>query len=183
MLALPFDLSDAPPVRVLLTTVAEDDHYLAWSMHHIVADGWSAAGLLNSELSRAYGTSPDDQALPRLPIQPIDYEQWMVHWLTAQRRAALEGIGAISYVAPRLKSTSREISSAPPSGSSEAHAFRSRSAMVTGLRCGTWRAGTAPRHTGCWSRHSRLGLPAGASSATLSSAESPQAATTPASNT
>ncbi|WP_373199515.1 amino acid adenylation domain-containing protein [Mycobacterium marinum] len=91
MLALPFDLSDAPPVRVLLTTVAEDDHYLAWSMHHIVADGWSAAGLLNSELSRAYGTSPDDQALPRLPIQPIDYEQWMVHWLTAQRRAALEG--------------------------------------------------------------------------------------------
>ncbi|TRW79695.1 amino acid adenylation domain-containing protein, partial [Mycolicibacterium sp. 018/SC-01/001] len=40
-LARPFDLSRAPLVRYVLVSVAEDDHRLIQTMHHIIADGWS----------------------------------------------------------------------------------------------------------------------------------------------
>ncbi|GAA0409542.1 hypothetical protein Acor_36380 [Acrocarpospora corrugata] len=60
----PFDLSAAPPLRVTLVRLAPDDHILATTLHHIVADGMSAS-LLNAELAHHYAGRP---ALPPLPL-------------------------------------------------------------------------------------------------------------------
>ncbi|EUA89330.1 condensation domain protein [Mycobacterium ulcerans str. Harvey] len=49
---------------MLLIALGADDHYLAWSVHHIAADGWSAAGLLNAELSKAYAALGRAARLP-----------------------------------------------------------------------------------------------------------------------
>ena len=40
-LSRPFDLATAPLVRYTLVSLADDDHRLIQTMHHIVADGWS----------------------------------------------------------------------------------------------------------------------------------------------
>lgn len=44
--AMPFDLSRPPLARFLLARVAEREHVLLTSIHHIIADGWSIAVLL-----------------------------------------------------------------------------------------------------------------------------------------
>ncbi len=89
--ARPFDLQKDLPIRVLLIALGADDHYLAWSVHHIAADGWSAAGLLNAELSKAYAALGRAARLPQLSLQPIDYHHWVAGQITSGDRAALEG--------------------------------------------------------------------------------------------
>lgn len=49
----PFRLDSDLPIRVALFQLAPDDHLLAISVHHIVADHWSL-GLLHRELSEFY---------------------------------------------------------------------------------------------------------------------------------
>ena len=49
-----FDLTKGPLIRGQLLQVAEDEHVLLITMHHIVSDGWSMGVLLN-ELSTLYG--------------------------------------------------------------------------------------------------------------------------------
>ncbi|HYP26492.1 MAG TPA: amino acid adenylation domain-containing protein [Blastocatellia bacterium] len=44
---LGFELSKAPLMRVALIQLAEDRHYLVWSHHHILLDGWSVALVMN----------------------------------------------------------------------------------------------------------------------------------------
>ncbi|SOZ10553.1 condensation domain-containing protein [Cupriavidus taiwanensis] len=70
----PFDLARAPLLRARLVRMAEDDHALLLTLHHIVGDGWSVAILLDT-LAAAYnaaraGVAPDWQPLP---IQYADY--------------------------------------------------------------------------------------------------------------
>src|SRR5262249_496471 len=43
----PFDLSQGPLIRGQLLRVAESEHVLLVTMHHIVSDGWSMGVLLN----------------------------------------------------------------------------------------------------------------------------------------
>ena len=50
--AQPFDLAAGPLIRGRLLRLAEDDHVLLVTMHHIVTDGWSI-GVLVRELSSA----------------------------------------------------------------------------------------------------------------------------------
>nr|WP_321573761.1 amino acid adenylation domain-containing protein [Mycobacterium pseudoshottsii] len=88
--ARPFDLFRDSPVRVLLVTLADDDHYLAWVLHHIVADGWSAAGLLPAEMSKAYAALDAGERLPSLDVQPVDYVEWAGRLLSTERRGELE---------------------------------------------------------------------------------------------
>jgi amino acid adenylation domain-containing protein len=80
--AAPFDLERGPLVRGRLVRLAEDDHVLLLTMHHIVADGWSM-GVLVDELGRLYGAFraglPDP--LPPLPIQYADYAAWQRRWV------------------------------------------------------------------------------------------------------
>jgi amino acid adenylation domain-containing protein len=73
----PFDLRTDLPIRAELFTTAPDDHVLLLVMHHIAADGWSMAPLLN-DLADAYrarrsGGRPER---PELPVQYADYALW-----------------------------------------------------------------------------------------------------------
>ncbi|HEU0078917.1 MAG TPA: condensation domain-containing protein, partial [Longimicrobiaceae bacterium] len=81
----PFDLERGPLIRGRLIRLAEDDHVLLLTMHHIVSDGWSM-GVLFNELSALYGAfhrgEPDP--LPPLPVQYADYAVWQRRWVTGE---------------------------------------------------------------------------------------------------
>jgi hypothetical protein len=84
--ASPFDLRRAPLWRAGLLTLADDDHLLVLTLHHIVADGWSIPILLD-ELTRLYSSllrhlpSP----LEPLPIQYAEHAAWQRASLTGRR--------------------------------------------------------------------------------------------------
>jgi len=80
--AAPFDLERGPLIRGRLVRLAEDDHLLLLTMHHIVADGWSM-GVLTRELSGLYGAfrAGEPDPLPELPIQYADYAAWQRRWV------------------------------------------------------------------------------------------------------
>lgn len=100
----PFDLARAPLLRARLVRLAEDDHALLVTLHHIVGDGWSI-GILLDTLAAGYNAARAGQSidLPALTVQYADYAQHQQaedHGPqsvadTAYWRAALEG-------APRL---------------------------------------------------------------------------------
>jgi amino acid adenylation domain-containing protein len=73
----PFELADAPLLRVRLIRLAEDDAILALAVHHIVFDGWSMTVLLR-DLAALYERrrDPSRPALPALPIQFADFSEW-----------------------------------------------------------------------------------------------------------
>ncbi|EPA98839.1 non-ribosomal peptide synthetase [Pseudomonas sp. G5(2012)] len=81
---LPFDLGTGPLLRVTLLKLAEQEHVLLLTLHHIVSDGWSMNVLID-EFIRCYdafdaGTQPQ---LAALPIQYSDYALWQRRWLEA----------------------------------------------------------------------------------------------------
>lgn len=78
----PFDLARGPIFRAGLVRLAETQHILLLSMHHIISDGWSK-GVLMRELTQLYdafaaGTSAN---LPELAIQYADFAVWQRSWL------------------------------------------------------------------------------------------------------
>ncbi|WP_259641443.1 amino acid adenylation domain-containing protein, partial [Pseudomonas savastanoi] len=88
----PFDLAVGPLMRVSLVKLAEDDHVLLLTQHHIISDGWSM-GVLTRELGVLYEAALHKHAdpLPPLSIQYVDYAVWQRQWLSgevleAQRR-------------------------------------------------------------------------------------------------
>ncbi|HEU4655925.1 MAG TPA: amino acid adenylation domain-containing protein, partial [Capillimicrobium sp.] len=73
----PFDLAAGPVLRARLLRLADDEHILLLTIHHIAVDGWSL-GVLQRELGAAYaalaaGREPE---LPELPIQYADFASW-----------------------------------------------------------------------------------------------------------
>jgi amino acid adenylation domain-containing protein len=66
----PFDLEQAPLLRVELIKVAEKRFFLMYDMHHIITDGTSME-VFKKEFSLLYGGE-----LPALRIQYRDYSQW-----------------------------------------------------------------------------------------------------------
>ena len=64
-----FDLSTDLPLRVLLIRLADEEHVLAWTVHHIASDEWSQQILLR-ELLEAYASPP---AWSPLPMQYTDH--------------------------------------------------------------------------------------------------------------
>src|SRR5262245_18732045 len=81
----PFDLTRGPLIRGRLAQIAEDDHALLLTMHHIVSDGWSI-GILVDELSALYNSyhSGEEDSLPALPVQYADYAAWQRRWLSGE---------------------------------------------------------------------------------------------------
>jgi alpha-ketoglutarate-dependent taurine dioxygenase len=76
----PLDLAQGPLVRASLLRLADEQHLMLFSMHHMVADGWSV-GLLINELTHAYRALAQGQMpqLPALPVQYADYAVWQRH--------------------------------------------------------------------------------------------------------
>jgi amino acid adenylation domain-containing protein len=73
----PFDLSRGPLLRAKLLRLAEQEHVLLLTMHHIISDGWSM-GLLFKELSTLYNAyaKGEESPLEELAVQYADYAVW-----------------------------------------------------------------------------------------------------------
>lgn len=76
-LAEPFDLAAAPPVRVRLTRLADDDHVVLFVLHHIATDDHTNT-VLAKELTAAYR----GEALPEPPVRYTDYAVWQRERMT-----------------------------------------------------------------------------------------------------
>jgi len=63
--------------------VAEEEHVVLVTMHHIISDGWSM-GLLVREVAALYAaySSGQESALAELPVQYGDYAVWQREWLS-----------------------------------------------------------------------------------------------------
>jgi len=81
--ATPFDLEQGPLIRGQLLRLAEQEHILLVTQHHIVSDGWST-GVLVREFSALYAafSQGQDDPLPPLAIQYADYAAWQREWLS-----------------------------------------------------------------------------------------------------
>ncbi|MCK4261450.1 MAG: AMP-binding protein, partial [Halanaerobiales bacterium] len=66
----PFDLSQAPLLRIILVEL-EEKYLLLFDLHHIIADG-TTMGILIDELIQLY----DQKELPELKIQYKDFAAW-----------------------------------------------------------------------------------------------------------
>lgn len=73
----PFDLRQGPLLRVAVLEMADMDHILAISMHHIVSDGVSGT-VFARELVAFYNAiiRGEDFSLGELPIQYADFAEW-----------------------------------------------------------------------------------------------------------
>ncbi|MCG6575988.1 amino acid adenylation domain-containing protein, partial [Pseudomonas sp. AF32] len=82
----PFDLSRGPLIRGRLLRLADDEHILLITQHHIISDGWSV-GVLVRELAALYRAFSQQQPdpLPALPIQYADYAAWQHQALKGER--------------------------------------------------------------------------------------------------
>lgn len=85
---LPFDLAVGPLLRVTLLKLAEQEHVLLLTLHHIVSDGWSMNVLID-EFIRCYDAfdAGEQPQLAALPIQYSDYALWQRRWLEAGEQA------------------------------------------------------------------------------------------------
>ncbi|KAF9271764.1 hypothetical protein BGZ68_003101, partial [Mortierella alpina] len=82
----PFDLKKGPLIRAQLLQLAQEEHILLITMHHIITDGWSM-GVMFRELNllyEAYATGKPDPLEP-LPIQYVDYAAWQRQQLTQDK--------------------------------------------------------------------------------------------------
>ena len=81
----PFDLVRGPVMRATLLRSSDYEHVLLMTLHHIVADEWSA-GIFARELMNLYdaysGGAPSQ--LEPLPIQYIDFAQWQNELLSGE---------------------------------------------------------------------------------------------------
>jgi len=69
----PFDLASGPLARVSILRLADDEHILLLSIHHIIADAWSVK-LFFQELAACY--SNEEKRLPSLRAQYADFSEW-----------------------------------------------------------------------------------------------------------
>src|SRR5918992_3308734 len=82
----PFDLARGPLLRVRLLRLAEREHLVLFTLHHIVSDGWSM-GVFFRELATLYAAYAQGRSspLPEFPVQYADFAVW--------QRQRLEGEG------------------------------------------------------------------------------------------
>ncbi|HEU4963852.1 MAG TPA: amino acid adenylation domain-containing protein, partial [Bacilli bacterium] len=74
-----FDLERGPVFRSRLVRVAENEHILLFTVHHIVADAWSISILIREFLALFRS-----DALPELPIEYADFSIWQREWLSGE---------------------------------------------------------------------------------------------------
>ncbi|HEX6376103.1 MAG TPA: amino acid adenylation domain-containing protein [Allosphingosinicella sp.] len=78
-----FDLTEAPPLRIVLIRLSPRLHALSITTHHIVTDRWSF-DLFLKEISAHYSAFAQDEPSPDLPapLQYSDFTLWERAWLT-----------------------------------------------------------------------------------------------------
>jgi amino acid adenylation domain-containing protein len=81
----PFNLKQAPLLRLNLFRLAPEEHVLLAIMHHIISDGWSL-GVFVRELTELYAafSAGKSSSLPDLEIQYADYTVWQREWLSGE---------------------------------------------------------------------------------------------------
>lgn len=79
---LPFDLTKSPLIRTRFLQTAANKAIFLFTLHHIIADGWSLHILLNDleALYKAYQQEAVPSLTP-LPIQYVDFVVWQRTWL------------------------------------------------------------------------------------------------------
>lgn len=84
----PFDLTEGPLLRPTLLILADDDHVLLLTLHHVAADAWSM-GLMARDLGALYAARRGGvpAALPALELQYADYAAWQRECLQAEALA------------------------------------------------------------------------------------------------
>ena len=85
-----FDLAQGPLSRGRLLRLADDEHILLITQHHIVSDGWSI-GVLIREVMALYAafSRGESDPLPPLTLQYADYAIWQRAQLQGERATAL----------------------------------------------------------------------------------------------
>jgi pristinamycin I synthase-3/4 len=80
-----FDLETEPPLRAALNRLGEGEHLLLLTIHHIAADGWSAA-IFAREFHAFYQAHLRGMAPPLapLPLQYGDFAVWQRKWLEGE---------------------------------------------------------------------------------------------------
>jgi len=78
----PFDLSQGPLLRLNLFRLADDEHVLLLTIHHIIGDAWGVK-IFFSELAKFYDAENETVDLPELPIQYADFAFWQQQKNTA----------------------------------------------------------------------------------------------------
>ena len=82
-IAQPFDFAKGPLLRASLYQIADNKWVFAYTMHHIISDGWSM-GILINELMLFYNAHVQGlpNPLPELRIQYKDYAAWQQEQLS-----------------------------------------------------------------------------------------------------
>ncbi|KAA3658966.1 MAG: amino acid adenylation domain-containing protein, partial [Chloroflexi bacterium] len=78
----PFSLATGPLLRATLVRLAENDHIILLTVHHIVSDNWSS-NVLIQEVAVLYEVFSNGRfsPLPELTIQYADFAHWQRNWL------------------------------------------------------------------------------------------------------
>lgn len=81
----PFNLAQGPLLRASLLRLADTEHILLLTIHHIIYDGWSE-GVFFQELTSLYQALANGQpsSLVELPIQYADFAVWQRWWLQGE---------------------------------------------------------------------------------------------------
>ncbi|MEM8932570.1 MAG: condensation domain-containing protein, partial [Acidobacteriota bacterium] len=86
----PFDLDGGPLYRARIVRVADDEHHLLQTIHHIVSDGWSLDVLLRDLGECLKATrSGETPRLEPLPIQYVDFVAWQKERLRGETLDAM----------------------------------------------------------------------------------------------
>jgi amino acid adenylation domain-containing protein len=106
----PFDLQRGPVLRATLLRLAEAEHAVLFTLHHIAGDAWSI-GVLTQEVAALYRAfaAGRPSPLPELPVQYADYARWQRAWLQGEAlerrlafwREALAGAATLQLPADR----------------------------------------------------------------------------------
>ena len=74
---IPFDLNQAPLIRIDLIHIRPDDILLVQTMHHIISDGWSM-GILVHEMAEIYSKLKNGEKISDSDpaLQYVDYANW-----------------------------------------------------------------------------------------------------------
>src|SRR5256885_8837123 len=142
-----FDLATGPLLRLRLLRLAEEDHVMLLTVHHIIADGWSIRLLVGEAwsyyLALTQGRVP---TLPPLPVQYADFAAW--------QRASLRGEmldGELDYWTQRLRGAPALLDlptdqprAAAPSYAGAVHAFSISPGLSESIRAFSRRESMTP---------------------------------------